>query len=137
MRQNRKVSRKRSIIGMHVVHFGVIMLMFGVMAVLHLLVTSSCGQVMKSIGEKERLIQARQNELESARAAWRRATSTDNIARMLHRRGIEMIDPQSDNVIHFDQNGRIDPRERSVALVRERQKILQTASVAQPVARRR
>lgn len=128
MKRNRKVSRRRSVVGMHVRHFVAVMLMFAVMVVLNLLVSSSCGQLMKSIGEKDRLIKARQDELDSSKSIWRRTTSTDNLAIALHRRGIEMSSPQSDYVIHIDSHGNVDAKERSVVLVRERQRALATAA---------
>lgn len=136
MKQNRKVSRRRSVIGMHVMHFGAIMLMFVVMVIVHLLASSSCGQLMKSIGEQERLIKARQNELDSANAMWRQATSTDNIARILHRRGLEMGDPQSDYVIHFDRTGKPNENERSVALLRSHQRDVASVVAPKPRSRR-
>ena len=130
MRQNRKVSRRRSVIGMHVMHIGAVVVTRGVMVVLNTLAESSCGQLMTSIGQKDRTLTARQAEFERVSARWEATKSTDNLNRALGRRGLEMNYAKAHQIIHVEKNGTLRPGQQSVALARQRFDRLATASVA-------
>ena len=130
MRQNRKVSRRRSVIGMHVMHIGAVVVTLGVMVVLNTLAESSCGQLMTSIGQKDRTLTARQAEFERVSARWEATKSTDNLNRALGRRGLGMNDAKAHQIIHVEKNGTLRPGQQAVALARQRFNRLATASVA-------
>ncbi|MCR5413359.1 MAG: hypothetical protein K6F50_01360 [Kiritimatiellae bacterium] len=103
-------------------HFGAVMLMCVVVVILNLLASSSCSQLMKSIGEKDAMLQAKREEFDSATARWEATTSADNIDRILARHGIEVSHPRPHRIIRMDANGRVIPNQRSVelALLRKR-----------------
>lgn len=134
MRQNRKVSRRRSVIGMHVMHIGAVVVTLGVMVVLNTLAESSCGQLMTSIGQKERTLAARLAEYERVNARWEATKSTANLNRALGRRGLDMNYAKPHQIIHVEKDGKLRPGQQSVALARQRFDRSVTASVA-PVRR--
>lgn len=135
MRQNRKVSRRRSVIGMHVMHIGAVVLTLVAMVILNMLAESSCGQLMKSIGEKDRTLAAREAEYERVSARWEATKSTDNLNRALGRRGLDMNYAKAHQIIHFDKDGKLRPGQHSVALARQRFDRTATAAMTTPVRR--
>ena len=138
MRHNRKVSRRRSVIGMHVMHFGAVLLIVVGLLILNMLAESTCNQLMKSIGQKDRLLQARQAEYERAKARWEAAKSTDNLDRALNRRGLMMNFAKANQIIKVDgTTGKFLPGQRSVALARQRRdRLAMAVSSASPAVRR-
>lgn len=139
MRQNRKVSRKRSVIGMHVMHLGGVLLIAVGLLILNMLAESTCGQLRESIGRKDRLLQARQAELDRAKARWEATKSTDNLDRALGRRGLMMNFAKANQIIKIDGNtGKFVPGQRSVALAHQRRDRLAAAmsTSAAPATRR-
>ena len=128
MKKNRKISRRRSVIGMHVMHFGAVMVVFVLMVILNLLASSSCGQLRKSIDAKDRIIHARQAELDRSLAHWEATKSTDNLDRALGRRGLVMNYANPNRVIKIDGAGNLLPGQRSVALAQQR--LQNTAAMA-------
>ncbi len=133
MKKNRKVSRKRSVIAMHVVHIGGVLLVVGVLLILNMLAQSTCGQLMKSIAQKDRTLQARQAEYDRAKARWEATKATDNLDRALAKRGLMMNFAKAHQIIRMDgTTGKFIPGQRSVALARQRRDRVMTASVGAP-----
>ena len=54
MRKNRRIPKKMSVVASNTMHFGALIVVFSVMVIVNLLASSSCSQLMKAIGEKER-----------------------------------------------------------------------------------
>lgn len=132
MGKNRKVSRKRSVVGMHVMHFGGVVVIVVGLLILNMLAESTCGQLMKSIGQKDRVLKARQAEYDRAKARWEATKSTDNLDRALGRRGLMMNFAKANQIIKIDgATGQFAPGQRSVALARQRRDRL-AASLAAP-----
>ena len=52
MKKNRKRSKKMSVMASRSMHVGGVLVMFFVMVIVNLLASSSCTQLMKSIGER-------------------------------------------------------------------------------------
>ncbi len=130
MRQNRKVSRRRSFVGQNVMRVGGLLLLFVGLIIVNMLAESTCGQLMKSIGKKDRLIQARQAEYNRAKARWEATKSTDNLDRALGRRGLMMNFAKANQIVRVNgETGQLMPGQRSVALARERCARVMTASV--------
>ncbi len=132
MRKNRKISKRRSVVGMHTMHIGAMMLMGAVVAIFNLLASSSCNQLMKSIGEKEAKLQVKKAELDRARARWEATTSSDSIDRLLARHGIEVSHPKIHRTVRMDAAGRPAPGQRSVASARARARNLSVAQLGSP-----
>ena len=70
MRRNRKRSKKMSVMASRSMHIGAVLVMFFVMVILNLLASSSCTQIMKSIGEKERTLAKLEDERMRESARW-------------------------------------------------------------------
>ena len=83
MRKNRKRSKKMSVMATRSMHVGAVMVMFFVMVILNLLASSSCTQILKSIGEKERLLTKLEDERMRESARWDAMKTADNIDRAL------------------------------------------------------
>lgn len=130
MRRNKKISRRRSVIGMHAMHLGAVLLMALAMVILNQCASSSCDRLNVAIGEKDIVLKHKQAELDRAMARWEATKSTDNLERALGRRGLVMVAPHSTQIIRFDSTGNLVPGQRSVALARERMRNAATASVS-------
>ncbi len=137
MRRNRKVSRRQSVVGMNAARLGVVLAAGLIVVIVNLLASSSCNQLMKSIGEKDRILQSKMAELERADARWEAMCSTDNLTRALGRRGLVMTYAKTDRIIRMD-GGVPQSGQRSVALARQRMqdKASATASASTPSRRR-
>lgn len=136
MRQNKRVSRRRSVISMHAQHLGMIVVALVAMVIINMLAESSCGQLMKSIGAKDRILVARQAELDRVGARWEATKSTDRLMQALGSRGLVMTYAKANQIIHMDKGGRVKPGQRSVALARERFDRASTAGILPAGSRR-
>ena len=121
MKRNRKVSRRRSVIGMHVMHFGAVLLMFAVMVILNLLASSSCNQLMKSIGEKERELARLEEARTRESLRWEEMKTPEKIEMALLRHGLKMSIPRPDQFVHMKADGTPYPGQLSVSRARHRQ----------------
>lgn len=137
MRRNRKISKRRSVVGMHAMHAGVVMLTAVIVIIINLQASSSCNQLMKSIGQKDAALQVKAAELDRATARWEAMTSTDSIDRLLGRRGIVMTYPKTHRLIEMDERGSVVPNQRSVEVVLQRRNNSPVARVAAPQRRSR
>lgn len=120
MRRNRKVSRKQSVIGMHTMHLGIILLTLLMAVITNQLATASCDSLMNKIGAKTRTLKEKKAELCRVSAKWEQAKSKDGLQKALDNLCIEMSPASPDYVVRVDSDGNVDMRARSVRLVRNR-----------------
>ena len=130
MRKNRKIPKKMSVVATNTMRFGAIIVFLFVMVILNFLASSSCTQLMKIKGAKERelvrLDEARMRE--STR--WEEMTTPEKVQDALRRHGLAMTLPRPDQSIRMRANGTPYPGQPSLARAKQRFGAVMTASVA-------
>lgn len=127
MRKNRKRSKKMSVMRSHSVHVCAVIMMLFVMVIVNLLASSSCDQLMKSIGEKERQLLKLEDEYVRESARWEGMLTAKNIERALAGRGMAMHTPRAAQIIRMGADGQPMPGQFSVARAEQRAKTRMTA----------
>jgi len=120
MRKNRKRSKKMSVMASRSMHIGGVLVMFFVMVIVNLLASSSCNQLMKSIGEKERQLTKLEKDRERESARWDSMKTSENLDRALLKFGLSMKYPRADQIVRMDSRGRALPGQISVARAAKR-----------------
>lgn len=128
MKKNRKRSKKMSVMASRSMHVGAVMVMFFVMVILNLLASSSCSQILKSIGEKERTLTKLEDERMRESARWDAMKTADNIDRALLKFGLSMRYARAAQIVRMDSAGRPKPGQLSVARARKNSANFCTAS---------
>lgn len=118
MRKNRKIPKKRSVVATNTMHFGAIIVVFFVMVMLNLLATSSCTQLMKAIGEKERELGKLENSRIRESSRWEEMKTVEKIERALLRHGLSMKPPRADQIVRMRADGTPYPSQLSLARAR-------------------
>ncbi len=127
MRKNRKRSKKMSVLTSHSMYVGAVIMMLFVMVIVNLLASSSCDQLMKAIGEKERQILKLEDEYIRESARWEGMLTAKNIEQALASRGMAMHMPRAAQIIRMGADGRPTPGQFSVARAEQRAKTRLTA----------
>ncbi len=127
MRKNRKRTKEMSVVASRSMHIGAIIMMLFVMVIINLLASSSCDQLMKSIGEKEKYLTKLENDRKRASADWDRMKTSENLDRMLLKHGLAMKYPRADQVVRMGRNGRAMPGQLSLARMEQSNKARTTA----------
>ena len=130
MKKNRRRSKKMSVMASRSMHIGAVMVMFFVMVILNLLASSSCTQIMKSIGEKERTLAKLEDERMRESARWDAMKTADNIDRALLKFGLSMRYAKAEQIVRMDSAGRPKPGQLAVARARRSSSALRTASTS-------
>ena len=120
MKRNRKISKKMSVAANCSAKAGAVMLAAFVMVILNLLANSSCGQLMKSIGEKERVLSGLEDELRRESARWDAMKTTEKLESALLKHGLSMKYPRPEQVVRMKADGRPYPGQLSVARVEKK-----------------
>lgn len=135
MKKNRKRSKKMSVMASRSMHIGAVMIMLFVMVILNLLASTSCTQLMKSIGEKEKLLSRLEKDRQRESARWDAMKGPEDLDRALLRFGLSMHYPKAEQIVMMDGQGRPRPGQLSVARARARLNAAKTAGYT--VRRRR
>lgn len=138
MGRNWKISRKASVVAQNTAYAGAIMLMLFVMVIVNMLASSSCSQLMKSIGEKERILSRLEDERTRESARWEEMKTPQNLETALSRHGLAMRYPKPSQTVRLREGtGQLIPSQLSVAKEMQRNRNSMTASYSAPVKRRR
>lgn len=143
MRRNRKRSKKMSVMAANTLHFVAVILMLFVMVIINLLASSSCQQLMKNIGEKERALGKLEEERVRESARWEEMKTPEKLESALLRHGLAMKYPKPDQVVRMKANGKPYPGQLSVAKARQRNGLAAAAyespqtELSRPAARKR
>ncbi len=120
MRRTNKFRTKRmSKIKMTTCHVGVIALTGLIMMVLYACANTNCEQLMKSIGQKQRLLDKRTDELTRETARWEEMTTPEKIEVALRRQGLKMSFAKPCQNIRMSRAGTPRPGQLSVARARQ------------------
>lgn len=127
MKKNRKRSKKMAVMASRSVHIGAVLVMLVVMVIFNLLATSSCNQLMKAIGEKEKTLARLEKDRVRECARWDAMKSPEDLDRALRRFGLMMHYPKAEQIVMMDARGRPRPGQLSVARAQSRQATTKTA----------
>lgn len=127
MRKNRKVSKRMSVVAQNTAYASAVLMAAFVVVIVNLLASSSCSQLMKSIGEKERTLSRLEDERSRESARWEEMKTPERLEQALMRHGLSMKPPKPDQIIRMDREGRLIPNQFSVAKEAQRQRNLALA----------
>lgn len=140
MRRNRKMPRKMSVITERAMHVGGVIVMLFAMVILNRLADSSCTQLMKSIGEKERTLAKLEEARQRESANWESMITPDKLERHLVKHGLSMHYAKPAQTVRMRSDGTPYPGQLSVvkadARVRSREFAMASNSTPAPTALR-
>lgn len=79
-----------SVVAERALHVGAVIVMLFVMVILNFLASSSCDQLMKSIGDKERMLSKLEESRQRESAKWEEMITPDRLERHLVKHGLSM-----------------------------------------------
>ncbi len=115
MKKNRKRTKEMSVVASRSMHIGAIIMALFVIGIIYLLASSSCTQLQKLIGEKEKKLVKLENDRKRASAAWDSLNSPENLNKMLRKHGLAMYYPHAHQIVRMGKDGRATPGQTSLA----------------------
>ena len=101
MGRNRKMPKKMSVVATNTMRFGAILVVFFVMVILYILSSSSCTQLLKQKGEKEREIAKLDDACMRESTRWEEMTTPEKVEIALRRHGLPMKLPRPDQTVRM------------------------------------
>ncbi len=139
MRRNRKIPKKMSVVATNTMRFGAVIAFLFVMVILNLLASSSCTQLMKAKGEKEKELAALGEAMDRESTRWEEMKTPERLETALLRHGLSMKLPRPDQNVRMRPDG--TPCPGQISLARNKQKMGAVASRtpvhSSPASRRR
>ena len=129
MRKNRKIPKKMSVVATNTMRFGAIIVFLFVMVILNFLASSSCTQLMKIKGDKERELSRLDEERMRESTRWEEMKTPEKVEIALLRHGLAMRLPRPDQNIRMRSDGTPYPGQPSLARARQRSSAAMTARV--------
>jgi len=120
MRKNRKTTKKMSVVAANSVRFGVIILFLFAMVIINLLASSSCTQLLKTIGDKKRELKTLEDTCQREQSRWEGMRTPDKIEAALLANGMRMILPKYDQIVRVKAGGRVSAGQLAVQRARQR-----------------
>ena len=120
MRKNRKIPKKMSVVASNTMHFGAIIVILSVMVILNLLASSSCTQLMKTIGEKERELVKLEDSKMRESTRWEEMKTPERVEEALRAHGLAIATPRAYQVVRMRADGTPFPGQLSVLRSRQR-----------------
>ena len=137
MRPNRKIPKKMSVVAANTMRFGAIVVFLFVMVILNLLASSSCTQLMKAKGEKERKLA----QLDEARmresTRWEEMKTPEKVVRALTLHGLVMNLPRADQNVRLRPDGTPFPGQISLTRAKRRMGAVAAATSSSAASSRR
>ena len=120
MKKNRKVPKKMSVVTRGSAHLALVVVVLFIMVIINLLSSSSCQQLMKTIGESERQIARLDDEISRESTRWELTRTPERIERALAGLGLKMKPARADQNVQMRSDGTPYPGQLSVARLRQR-----------------
>ena len=120
MKKNRRIPKKMSVVASNTMHFGALIVIFSVMVIVNLLASSSCSQLMKTIGEKERQLVKLEDAKTRESTRWEEMKTPERVQAALRAHGLLMEVPRPYQVVRMRADGTPFPGQLSVARSRQR-----------------
>ena len=105
MRKNRKITKKMNVMTRTAARFGAIIGVLFVMVIINLLASSSCQQIMKSIGDKEKKLERLEDARSREESRWEAMKTPEKIDSALRRHGLAMRPPRGDQTVYMKADG--------------------------------
>ena len=118
MRTNKFRTRRMSKIKMTTCYTGALALTLFATVILYSCAKTNCEPLMKSIGEKQRLLDRRTDEYTRETARWEEMTTPEKIEIALRRQGLKMSFAKPGQNIRMSSAGKPKPGQLSVARIR-------------------
>ena len=105
MKRNRKHTKTMSVMAVRTLNVGAVLVMFAAMVIINLIADSTCEQMVKSIREKEAVLDRLEEERLRASARWEEQKTPEKLDRALLRHGLNMKYPRADQVVRMNKDG--------------------------------
>lgn len=115
MSKNRKTTKRMSVVARATSYFGTVIVIFFIMVIINMLASSSCHQLMKSIGESKRTLAKLEEERQRQASKWDRMKIPERIDRALLQHGLDMKPARPDQNVQMRSDGIPYPGQLSVA----------------------
>ena len=120
MRKNRRIPKRMSVLTKTTARFGAIIGILFVMVIINILATSSCQQLLKTIGQRERELARLEDSLNREATRWESMKTPEKIDSALLRHGLAMRPPRADQNVNMKADGTPYLGQHSVAQARKR-----------------
>ncbi len=137
MRKNRKMSRRLSVVTVHFMHMGAVLLMLFVMVIMNLIASSSCRQQERIRVAKEETLKKLEDELHRETMRWEEMKTSERLEAALVKHGLSMHYPNASQIVRMRADGRPYPGQLSLAKAAQREKGVATANYPRRGKRRR
>ena len=120
MRRNVKIPKRMSVVAGITLHFGAIIAVAFLVGILHVLSSTSCSQLEKSIGEKKRVLDGLENDRLRVLSEWEGMKTPDSINSALVRHGLKMRNPEFGQIVRLNADGKPQMGQLSVRRIKKR-----------------
>ena len=124
MKRNRKIPKKMSVIATTTMRFGAIIVFFFLMVILNQLSSSSCTQLLKEKGEKERELAKLEDARMRESTRWEEMKTPERIEEALSHHALPMRIPRADQTVRMRPNGTPFPSQLAVVRARQRSGVM-------------
>lgn len=140
MKKNRRMSRKLSVVTVHFMHLGAVLLTLFLMVIFNMVASSRCTQLERTLGQKRKVLERLDEEFERESARWEEMKTSERLEAALVKHGLSMHYPKASQIVRMRTNGTPYPGQLSISKLDIRARGgsgTATASVARPTSVRR
>lgn len=127
MKQNHATPNKMSVVAKGSMQLAAVLMLAFIVAIMNVLGSVSCSQLMKSVGEKKALLGKLEDEFSRESARWEEMKTPEKLESALRRHGLAMKYAKPSQVVRMKPDGHPLPGQISVAKAAQRNKAAQTA----------
>ena len=120
MKKNRRVTKKMNVIAKGTMHIGAVLGVLFVMVIMNVLASSSCQQLLKTIGEDEKILARLDETLARESTRWEQMKTPDRVETALRGHGLMMRPARADQNVSMRGDGTPYPGQTSVAKMRRK-----------------
>lgn len=120
MKKNRRMPKKMNVVATGTAHLAAVVCVLFVMVIINLLASSSCQQLMKTIGEDEREIARLDDAIMRESTRWEEMKTPERIELALRGLGLKMKPARADQNVQMRADGTPYPGQLSIAKARQR-----------------
>ncbi len=136
MAKNRKISKKMSVNASNTMRIGGLIMAGVLVAVINVLSSLNCDQLMSEKGSKERELAKLEETYCRQSTRWEEMKTPEQIERALFKHGLKMAVPRADQCIRLKENGAPYPNQLALTRLRQHAAVGSTARYASPSAPR-
>lgn len=127
MKKNIATPNKMSVVAKSSMQLAAVLMLAFLVAILNILGSVNCSQLMKSVGEKKNLLSRLEDEYSRESARWEEMKTPEKLEVALRRHGLSMKYAKPSQIVRMKSDGRVVPGQISVAKAAQRNKAAQTA----------